>query len=101
VEATLAVHADPKWQHMCQVKTTRTLNPNIVWTCAFSAGSAGSAVPSEPMSGREVTSPDQGAASSSSKGSDGGGGSNFQPWKTALAVILPVLLMALLAYQVC
>lgn len=28
-------------------------------------------------------------------------GSSLQPWKTALAVILPVLAMALLAYQVC
>lgn len=57
-------------------------------------------MPSEPMSGREVT-PDQGAAGSSSgKGSDSGGGSNLQPWKTALAVILPVLLMSFLAYKV-
>jgi hypothetical protein len=48
------------------------------------------------MSGREVApgmvSTDQG---------DGGSGSSLQPWKTALAVILPVLAMALLAYQVC
>jgi hypothetical protein len=77
---------------------THTLNPeHVTGMCCCITGSA---MPSEPMSGREVTTPDQGAASSSGKGSDSGGGSNLQPWKTALAVILPVLLMSFLAYKV-
>lgn len=50
------------------------------------------------MSGREVT-PDRVTATDTVDGAGGGGGAQ-QPWKTALAVILPVLAVALLAYQV-
>jgi len=49
------------------------------------------------MSGREVT-PDR-VTVTDTAGSGAGGGAQ-QPWKTALAVILPVLAVALLAYQV-
>lgn len=51
------------------------------------------------MSGREVT-PSKVADSSDPGSSSDGGGGGMQPWKTALAVILPVLVVALLALQV-
>lgn len=47
------------------------------------------------MTGREV------APNKVSDEAQGDTGGSLQPWKTALAVILPVLAMALLAYQVC
>lgn len=49
------------------------------------------------MSGREVT-PSLAAVAEGVARSDSGGGQ--QPWKTALAVILPVLAVTLLAWQV-
>lgn len=60
---------------------------------------AGTSPPTEPMNGREVT-PSKVDDSTNANRSDPGGGSNMQPWKTALAVVLPVLVVALLGYQV-
>jgi hypothetical protein len=50
------------------------------------------------MSGREVTPSKVAEPDADRSGSGGGGG--LQPWKIALAVILPVLVVALLAFQV-
>ena len=52
------------------------------------------------MNGREVIPSRAAAIEDENSGSGSGAGAQQAAWKTALAVVLPVLAVALLAYQV-